>query len=399
MANSILDSHYPTTSNAILTSQGWPDGSSTNSVLASHDASYPNPGGGGFTAVLNAGTGVMTIIDPSNGLGVKTTYTPTWLASWNGVTDGTLATNAAVGLDRYDTGRPQPTITTATAGIGGNPLLLHHPIPDGLAEGYSIHPQKFIAATTEILMSHWMRVSCTAPWSGVFQIKNHRMGYGQSDAPSNYANANPRVGLIKYHHANDLSLPTIAEDQAPSYWATQSGGVSTDDIYNQVNNISGVAYNTWIYVETYCKWNDVGSVNGVITNSINNQLYLSSIDEGTPFEVRLSAGDTIRNVQYIPGIQSVDTGSPYTNPDFDIWLSRPFVDSGSQCRRQVFLGNASTLSACTGKFMLAATGWAAGAITASEGKDRPSGYNYLYITDDSGAVTSNGGAGFAFSTV
>ena len=44
MANSILNSHYPTSSNTILTSHGWPSGSSGNSVLASHDGDYPASG-------------------------------------------------------------------------------------------------------------------------------------------------------------------------------------------------------------------------------------------------------------------------------------------------------------------------------------------------------------------
>jgi len=399
MANSILDSQYASP-NALLQSHGFPGSVSANTVLSSHSPGgvYPDPGGGGgsFAAVLNTSTGVMTIT--GSGFGTKTTPQPTWMKSWRGVANGTTATNAAVGLSAYYTDNPEPTISTATAGIGGNPLLLYHPIPDGIAEGYSLHPQKFISATTEILMSHWMRVSCTSPWSGFFQIKNHRMGYGQGDAHSNYASTNPRVGLIKFHKASDLSIPTLADDYQPSYWATQSGGTSTGDIYNQVANITGVAYNTWMFIETYCKWNDVGSVNGVIENSINNALYLSSINEGTPFEVRLASGDTIRNVQFVPGVQSVDTGSPYTNPDFNIWISRPFVDSGSQCRRQVFLGNSSTLSACTGRFYLPASTWADGSIIANEGLDRPSGYDYLYVTDDSGAVITNSGAGFAFST-
>lgn len=44
MANSILSSHAASTSNTILVSHGWPDGSSPNSVLGSHDADYPAAG-------------------------------------------------------------------------------------------------------------------------------------------------------------------------------------------------------------------------------------------------------------------------------------------------------------------------------------------------------------------
>lgn len=44
MANSILSSHASGTSNTILVSHGWPDGSSPNSVLGSHDADYPAAG-------------------------------------------------------------------------------------------------------------------------------------------------------------------------------------------------------------------------------------------------------------------------------------------------------------------------------------------------------------------
>lgn len=388
MSNIILATHYPTPSNSTLISHGWPSGSSSNSTLATHDAAYPSPGGGAFSAILNTSTGVMNIT--GTGFGIKTTYAPTWLKSWYGVAHDTLATNAAVGLDRYYTDNPEPRITTATAGIGGNPLLLYHPIPDGAEEGYSLHPQKFIAPTTEVLMSHWMRVSCTLPWSGNFQIKNHRVGYGQSDAHSNYDSANPRVGLIKYHHGSDLSLPLISEDQKPSYWATNSTGSSTGDLYNQPTNPTGVAYDTWIFIETYCKWNDVGSTNGIVENWINNQLHCSSVNRGTPYAVRLIAGDTIRNVQFIPGIQSINTGSPYINPDFTVLLSRPFVDSGSQSRRQVFLGDEATLSACKGKFMLPATAWSDTAITVNECRSIPTNFDYVYVTDDSGAVLASG---------
>ena len=390
MSNVILATHYPTPSNSTLISHGWPSGSSSNSTLASHDSAYPSPGGGAFSAILNTSTGVMNIT--GTGFGVKTTYAPTWLKSWYGVAHDTLATNPAVGLDRYHTDNPEPRITTAEAGFGGNPLRLYHPVPDGLNEGYSLHPQKFIAPTTEVLMSHWMKVSCELPWSGGLpQIKHHRVGYGQdSSAYDNYENINPRVGITKVHHSSDLSLPLISEDEKPRYWATNSTGSSTGDLYDQPTNPTGVAYDTWVFTETYFKWNDVGSTNGIVETWVNNQLYCSSVHRATPYAVRLTAGDTIRNVQFMPGIQSVNTGSPYINPDFTVLLSRPFVDSGSQSRKQVFLGNAATLSACTGKFMLPATSWGDTAITVNECRSVPANFDYVYVTNDSGAVLASG---------
>ena len=58
------------------------------------------------------------------------------------------------------TDNPQPSMSSY-AGIGGNSLYVPHPIPAGADEGYSMHLQKIVPDCTELLMSHWMRITCS----------------------------------------------------------------------------------------------------------------------------------------------------------------------------------------------------------------------------------------------
>lgn len=401
MANSILTSHYPSTSNHILLSNNWPSNTSSNTVLASHDASYPAPGGGGaFSATLNSAAGIMTISDPTNGLGTKSIYTPTYFKSWRGLSTGTKATSTAVGLDRWDTSRPEPEIV-ALAGIGGQALNSPHPMPNEADAGYSIHLQKIVPDTTELLMSHWMRITCTNPsilTTNILQVKGHRIGIGTGDAVSNSQNTNPRMGWTSWRHPTTLTMHTIAETWWPEYWGTAANGSAHPATStHQLSNVTDMGYGAWLYTESHFKWNDLGSNNGFIKMSFNNKPIIDTVLKGVTVNIRSVAGDVIRNCSFHPGIQSVNASS--TVPDFDVWYSRPYVDTGSQCIQRVFLGDAPILASCSGRFMLPATSWTPGNITVSDCFDYPSTYKYVFVIGQSGNVVSNSGQGFEFAVV
>lgn len=330
----------------------------------------------------------MTIT--GTGFGTKATAAPTYFKSWNGVAPGTLATNPSVGLDRYHTDNPQPSMSSY-AGIGGNSLYVPHPIPAGADEGYSMHLQKIVPDCTELLMSHWMRITCSNPsiLTGTVQIKGHRVGIGTStDASANYGNINPRMGWTSWRRPTTLAFPTIAQDNKPEYWGTAANGSAHPATgYDQRNNFTDMAYGAWLYTESHFKWNDLGDNNGFIRMSYNNKVCIDTLLKGVTIDIRSSAGHVIRNAQLHPGIQSINATG--TNPSFDVWYSRPFIDTGADCQARVFLGNASTLANCTGRFMVPATSWAGTSIAVSDCVDIPTGYDWVYVVKADGTI-SNG---------
>ena len=330
----------------------------------------------------------MTIT--GTGFGTKATAAPTYFKSWNGVAPGTLATNPSVGLDRYHTDNPQPSMSSY-AGIGGNSLYVPHPIPAGADEGYSMHLQKIVPDCTELLMSHWMRITCSNPsiLTGTVQIKGHRVGIGTStDASANYGNINPRMGWTSWRRPTTLAFPTIAQDNKPEYWGTAANGSAHPATgYDQRNNFTDMAYGAWLYTESHFKWNDLGDNNGFIRMSYNNKVCIDTLLKGVTIDIRSSAGHVIRNAQLHPGIQSINATG--TNPSFDVWYSRPFIDTGADCQARVFLGNASTLANCTGRFMVPATSWSGTSIAVSDCVDIPTGYDWVYVVKADGTI-SNG---------
>ena len=348
----------------------------------------------GSPNITGAVIGGSSMTITGSGFGTKATAAPTWFKSWNGVAPGTLATNPSVGLDRYYTDNPQPAMSSY-AGIGGNSLYVPYPIPNAQDEGYSMHLQKIVPDTTAVLMSHWMRITCTdhSRLTGTVQIKGHRVGIGTSNnANDNYGSINPRLGWTSFRNQHTLAIPSIGVDEG-NYWATAANGSGRPgETYNQVGNPAGIAYGAWVYTESYIRWNDVGTYNGLLQVSINNTPLMDSDIEGAPIGIRLSAGDVIRNVQFHPGIQNIrytGTGSP----DFDCWYSRPFVDTGPDCRARVFLGNASTITNCTGRFMVPATSWSGTSITVSDCVDIPTGYDWVYVVKSDGTISN----GFKYS--
>lgn len=470
MANSILTSHYSGTSNTILVSHGWPDGSSANSVLGSHDADYPASGdttpdafsftdqtdvavnttrtsntitvagitaaasisitggtyqigagsftsasgtvtngqtvtvrhtssasnstatntvltiGGvsdtftsttvaasGFSAVLNTSTGVMTIT--GTGFGTKSPAAPIWMETFESATIGDNPAQA--GFDLWASGTPQVPVVTAGQGVGGGRSLRSS--HTGTVDDFA-HVEKLIADTDTLFMSSWNKLTASSS-SGGLQLKSHRSGPRQSDtdAAANYATTPYAKGSLWF-----TSGVTWSEIQTEP---NREGGSHPESASSVQTDPGGIGSGLQIYTESFFQMNTPNLYDGLYQVLVNGtQLY----NQATRC-FRESSAHHFGFASFAPGL----TNSTWT---FTRDLSRPYVDN---TRMRVFLGNSATLAGCTGRFLLRPTTWVDGSIIATEGKNYPSGYNYLYAIDANGAqIPLNGSLnGFAYSTI
>lgn len=147
MANSILDAHYPTTSNSILVSHGWPSGASANSVLASHDGDYPALGGGG-TPLTHGSEFTIT----GSGFGTRAAKPLVYDNFESGTVGANVAGNAPVyreigaswvWSDSYGTtpSYPPKYSNDVTRGLGTRVMRAQYGQPDAYKSGLLInHP-------------------------------------------------------------------------------------------------------------------------------------------------------------------------------------------------------------------------------------------------------------------
>jgi hypothetical protein len=404
MANSILDSHMPTSSNTILTSHGWPNNTSGNAPLVSHGDPYvEGGGGGGFSAVLNTGTGVMTIT--GSGFGSKSGPGPLFFQPFTtGVTHGMLASNPAVGLDFvYPTaiaGSSPPAITTSV-GIGGGSIVSHCLSLTLSNDDWLSHIGIDLSPTQqEIFVSQWNRLDLVAGTPDqTIQMKGIRSGQMPSPDDGERYGTIPRSAGSTWVPPNGVWNPN---DNQSSYLASfNSSGVeignfgpghnSTVAPYDVVNT-SGEAvpfsnppftgWGQWWQQEIHHKMNTYGSDDGFMSLRLNGKERVRV----SHWQPALITGRAFGWVNFQPLLDHT------AGANIDTHTSRIYVDNTP---KRVFLGNAATLGDCTGRFLLPPTDWGDGSITCSNCTNIPAGYEWVYVMDENDAEIDSG----SFSTV
>lgn len=510
MANPILDSHMPTSSNTILNSHGWPNNTSGNALLVSHGDpyvegadTYPDAfyfadiagtvalstntqsvetitvagitaaaaitisgsggslhqyskngtaykstadtvvagdtvriqhtssgsnstaatttltiggrsdtftsttvAGSGFSAVLNTGTGVMTIT--GSGFGTKSPAAPLYFEPVRGYSNGATAT--AIGMDFYD-GEIQPIVENGI-GIGGGSL--YAPTRDYADTGELdsiFHVGVDLPNLTELYASMWCRHDSVQIGGGAGTLQQKFIRAGRYDAGNGFPHYGPAPKV-----QGSLWLPPSGAQStangAHSFIAyfdsdnVENSGYANWEAYHDPDNPNGVltpnenksapyptalqAWGQWFHCEVHHKLNTVGQTNGHLRIRANAKL----IVEVKNASIRLNSSSD-HTFQYVNFLPLLDNTAGY---DLNTYTTRFYADSTPM---RVFLGNASTYGACTGCFLLPPTDWSDTSITVTHGLDIPSGYSYLYAIDASGAQIQLNGSmnGFAFSTV
>jgi hypothetical protein len=379
MANPILDTHASGTSNTILVSHGWPDGSSTNSVLASHDADYPDPGGGGFSAELNAGTGELVITGV--GFGTKSPAAPLWFSDFSGAVLDSVPDILSGGFDDHahsPSGTYPGPVYKAGEGIGGGRSLR---LTKTSGNDNFNHLEKWFTASQEIFVSSWQRFSSPSG-SGTVQVKGHRVGprISADDPTANYALTNVnRFATSWYPDASaaldHTILDVMVQNGCPAVETEFEGTVYCTGVAN-------VAAGNHINIENYFRYNTVTpsyAADGVTTFWVNGSMLYNKTDRAC----RPDASTQPLNMAYCQFTPGMDAGGPVVIQDF----SRPYIDN---TRKRVFLGNASTLGACTGRFLLPPTEWADTLIKCSNCTNIPAGYDWVYVMDENDAEIDSG---------
>jgi hypothetical protein len=247
------------------------------------------------------------------------------------------------------------------------------------------------ANTQGVFVSFWIRVINTTggTLSGILQWKGPRAGvYGANPQhpAENYA-ANPKLSSQMYIQTDGLWTDRDAPDGTrtggwtdASAASGQTGGLS-DIWFNSTYPSTFNFYTAWIQRDTWLKFNDIGQANGEVNEVING----AQVQNLKNLANRHSASESMQYLQVIPSLQFTRTKA------FEIRVSRIYIDTTPA---RVYLGNASTLSAVTGRFILPPTAWSNGSINAAKATNIPAGYKWVYAVNSAGEVNANG---FAFA--
>jgi len=325
-----------------------------------------------------------TLTLSGSNFGSKSTAAPFYFQDFSGLADG--ANSAAAGLQwTSDTqSNPNTSRVISSDGIGGKALSMTKTASstDG-QDGFSPYLSVTLPANTQgVMVSFWIKFIKTTSGlpSAMYQWKGPRAGiFGTtpSDPTTNYQ-ANPKLSSQTYVRPDGLW---------PAFPLTDSGGFATglwtdaplvlNDIYSHANPSSFNFYSTWIQRDTWLKFNDVGQANGEVNETINGDV----IQNLTNLANRTSSGQWLNHVQVFPGLQFL------RNKNFEIRVSRISIDT---TRARVFLGNAATLSACTGRYIVKPSAWASGSITATHAANAPTGYQWVYVANSAGEINTSG---------
>ncbi|APR76870.1 Hypothetical protein A7982_02217 [Minicystis rosea] len=183
----------------------------------------------------------------------------------------------------------------------------------------------------------------------------------------------PYYYVPKYAFSAWVNGPEMVGGFQSNFYSVANGEMAQ---YFYEPEFPDTTYSEWTYIEVYYRLNTIGQADGVQQISMNNRLYTDGHDR----QIKTQSFEHLEYLMPFPGVAD-DTGS-WTGE-----VSRVYADN---TRARVFLGNASTLAACTGRFMLAPSAWSGSAITASGATNIPSGYRWVYVVNDDGDVNAAG---------
>ena len=383
MTNPILETHKSGTSNTILVSHSWPPGNS-NSILASHAGDYPGGGGGSFAITSVSLSGTELTINGAQ-FGTKAGPAPYFFRSWVGASAGLTWQQA--GYTQYRTDKWEGAARTVTGeGIGGASAMkitCRQADPDTDADAVFTHPQLFMPASTQgLFFSQWMRFDCLGTVNNRPQIKGPRSGPFSgtpSDEGGNYA-TNPHMSASLFTNFN---WDTSDDSDVQAEYSSPISGDGEEHSYAQGNPPPvGFGENAYFNWEGRYVFNDVGVANGIMEHYINGKIQAPKYD----CQNRASSGQYLDFFSPHPGFENMSAAN---DRDWDIYFSRPYVDTGPDMLARVFLGNSATLGSCTGRFLCPPTVWGSTQIKVSDVENVPTGYDWVYVVKSDGTI-SNG---------
>lgn len=313
--------------------------------------------------------GVMTIT--GTGFGTKATAAPFKFQPFVDTEEGDDYADAGFDI-MY--GGSELNHVDMSDGIGGGSWL--YTSPGGGEETFTYFGHT-LEDVDEIFVSHWVRIRrMTVPTQGGDdgQYKGVRAGIRTGSDPSaNMYILNPKYSFSTYSDVEDtdsLSGPDAYTYNAPT------GLINT--YFPEGNYNVPLISNTWQYCEVHYKFNDLGQANGIQRIRFNGTQHVDL----TNMQPRTDAGEFIGYVQYCPSL----AGS-LAYAEFEARFSRIYLDTTPA---RAFLGNASTLAACTGRFMISPSAWSSTEITAGSASLIPYGYDWLYVVNADGEYNSSG---------
>lgn len=368
MANSILNSHYPNSSNTILTSHGWPDNTSGNALLVSHGDPYTAGGGGGSGGTLTHGSEFT--ITTASGFGTRAAKPLVYDNFESGTPGNAIAGQAPLyrGIggswtwDEYSSNNAyHPVYSNAIARGAFAQTSMHQFGWNGGLEGYNTSLVIDYPCTNtgdEVYCSWWARIDRTsAYWPTQWKPFDEFGSNGGGVTPSVYAGYGPE--LRSALQDSGLSAPTI--------WGTSDYTTMEDE---------------WVRFEGYFKQSAASTDNGVYSFTVHRT--------GTPSIENELLDETIATratsdywTQWMFGCFYQIGG---TGATANIHLSSLYFDS---TRRRLELGNASTYAACTRREVQPSTAWSDTSITALCQKGAiPTGTAYLFVIGADGTASA-----------
>lgn len=317
------------------------------------------------------------------GFGSKSTVAPTFFAPIASDADGTTAATIGLSLNNTDetTSPASGCVVTSARTLGQSKSLVWR--GNGQTAGQNTAVPIFAihlpANAQSVLISGWFNVARIGSLiAGAAQLKMCRAGvYGAGDVN----NANNHYGASPHESVSIFTGSDITWQAGTNYGGFNTYADLEDTIvgsgsYNDPDpDITGV--DTWWHFQTYMRFTDIGSSNGEFSLRINN----------TQVASRTGLANRTVGTHYFQWA-SIFTGFQMIGRDWDVYFTRPYIDVNT--RAHVWLGNASTQSACTGRYLLNPTAWADTQISATGASSRPSGYDWAYVTTESGSTNSSG---------
>jgi hypothetical protein len=332
-----------------------------------------------ITTAIKTGS---TIAIVGTGFGTKPTAAPYRFRPWTGLTDGAAANSQFDTIERVG-GEPSVFVVDNSVGVGGGSLRME--INGASLGGSDIFPHhEFNGFSSDYLYaSHWFQYAKqTANAAGNFsQLKSYRAGAATGSGPvDNYANGFPMIG-------NSWNTQNPANDDTFGINGFYDPDTNTTNPWTDNVGATKAVFSDGLMHHKEIEWimnTALASGNGVIREWLDGDL----ISEYTNVNIRLSVLEHFSFVQPNPG-----WANDLSDNNWKAWESRHYVDTSS-CK--AFLSDSSTYAGIsTGKFLLNISAHTALAITATDASNIPSGYAYLYVVDDAGAVNANG---YAFTT-
>lgn len=356
---------------------------------------------GSFSAVLNTSTGVLTITDPSNGLGTKSPVAPYFFNPLDTVVDGTYSTDETVGFQIYNTEinaayRPYVAAGNGIAGsksivmrcLMNDPYLNKPQITRLFTPVGQAYSNIDGGETTQFFMSYFLKLHQTV-------AQGHQMKLFRA-AESEGSNANRTSTNANDYYGNYPNM-------ACSIWFDSSGALYSNhyegnDGVGSLKSLSATVSDVDRVPPAGSCLNDLQQcyeiwVKQNTGTSSNGELFIWQ--NGKAMLAHTAAKQQDNPVPF--GHVMVFTGPDLSgSADFTYYLSRPYIDFTKQ---RVVLGDNSDFNACLIHFPLGLSGWTTGGITATDAKNIPPNCDYVFVLDASNNVVSNGGTGFAYSTV